>query len=273
MKKYTQAPLPFQGQKRRFIKQFKEALKEFPEDAVYVDLFGGSGLLAHTVKHLYPQATVIWNDYDNFKKRLESIANTNALLAKLRVILKGLPRKQRITCELREVLLNVIKKHEIEYSYVDYITLSGSLLFSAKYVRNFNELIKETFYNRIKIKDYHDEGYLDGVERLQDDYKVIYNTYKGNRTIFLVDPPYLSTDTSTYSSGNYWKLKDYLDVLNVLDSSRYFYFTSNKSQIVELCDWIETRTHTGNPFQGAVTATSDTRLNYNSSYTDIMLYR
>ena len=52
MKKYTQAPLPFQGQKRRFLKPFKTALESFPADAVYVDLFGGSGLLSHTVKQM-----------------------------------------------------------------------------------------------------------------------------------------------------------------------------------------------------------------------------
>ena len=54
MKIYNQAPLPFQGQKRRFVKPFKEALKSFPNDAVYIDLFGGSGLLSHTVKSVYP---------------------------------------------------------------------------------------------------------------------------------------------------------------------------------------------------------------------------
>lgn len=59
---YVQAPLPFQGQKRRFLKPFKEALNEFPADAVYIDLFGGSGLLSHTVKDYYPDAKVIYND-------------------------------------------------------------------------------------------------------------------------------------------------------------------------------------------------------------------
>ena len=57
---YVQAPLPFQGQKRRFLKPFKQALNEFPSDAVYVDLFGGSGLLSHTVKEYYPNAKVIY---------------------------------------------------------------------------------------------------------------------------------------------------------------------------------------------------------------------
>lgn len=54
MRNYTTAPLPFQGQKRNFIKQFKEALKAYPKDAIYIDLFGGSGLLSHTVKTTYP---------------------------------------------------------------------------------------------------------------------------------------------------------------------------------------------------------------------------
>src|SRR5690606_31268545 len=50
MKNYKQAPLPFQGQKRRFINDFTAALKNYPENTVYVDQFGGSGLLSHTVK-------------------------------------------------------------------------------------------------------------------------------------------------------------------------------------------------------------------------------
>ena len=36
MKTFNQAPLPFQGQKRKFIKDFKEALKEFSENADYI---------------------------------------------------------------------------------------------------------------------------------------------------------------------------------------------------------------------------------------------
>lgn len=45
MKTFNQAPLPFQGQKRRFLKHFKEALKDFPEDAIYVDLFRWFGAI------------------------------------------------------------------------------------------------------------------------------------------------------------------------------------------------------------------------------------
>ena len=34
MNNYVQAPLPFQGQKRRFLKPFKEALKDFSPSAI-----------------------------------------------------------------------------------------------------------------------------------------------------------------------------------------------------------------------------------------------
>ncbi|MFK7004614.1 hypothetical protein ACIPCA_13055 [Flavobacterium covae] len=38
MKKvFTSAPLPFMGQKRKFLKQFKPALNEFTADAIYND--------------------------------------------------------------------------------------------------------------------------------------------------------------------------------------------------------------------------------------------
>ena len=44
------APLPFVGQKRMFAKEFIKVLEQFPEDTVFVDLFGGSGLLSHITK-------------------------------------------------------------------------------------------------------------------------------------------------------------------------------------------------------------------------------
>lgn len=142
-----------------------------------------------------------------------------------------------------------------------------------KYVTSFDQLSTETLYNKIRLSDFEADGYLEGVQRVQDDYKVLYEQHKSDNTIFLVDPPYLSTDTTTYSNEDYWKLKDYLDALSVLDGSSYFYFTSNKSNIVELCEWIETRTVTGNPFAGSTVTTTSNQLNYNSSYTDIMLYK
>ena len=54
MKNFNQSPLPFQGQKRRFQTSFKEALKSFSDAPMFVDLFGGSGLLSHWAKEQFP---------------------------------------------------------------------------------------------------------------------------------------------------------------------------------------------------------------------------
>ena len=88
--------------------------------------------------------------------------------------------------------------------------------------------------------------------------------------VFLVDPPYLSTDIKTYKM--YWKLSDYLDVLTVLSGHRFIYFTSNKSSIVELCEWIGKNKLIGNPFENCLRREFNAHMNYNASYTDIMLY-
>ena len=86
---YNSAPLPFQGQKRRFIGEFRKALSQFPDAAVFVDLFGGSGLLSHVAKQERPEARVVYNDFDDFHLRLENIPKTNALLAKIRNFVGG----------------------------------------------------------------------------------------------------------------------------------------------------------------------------------------
>ena len=77
---FTTAPLPFMGQKRKFLKQFKPALKNYSETATYVDLFGGSGLLSHTIKSVYPNAKVIYNDFDNYQERINNIDKTNQVI-------------------------------------------------------------------------------------------------------------------------------------------------------------------------------------------------
>ena len=127
-KHYKTAPLPFQGQKRMFVSRFKEALSDFPPNGVYVDLFGGSGLLSHTVRTTFPNATVIYNDYDNFSKRLHAIPRTNKILDQLRKVVT-VPNKSRIN-ETQKKLIITVLENEDKKGFVDYITLSANLLFS-----------------------------------------------------------------------------------------------------------------------------------------------
>lgn len=277
-KNYTSAPLPFQGQKRRFINAFGVAMTELKTKQkvdIIVDLFGGSGLLSHTAKRIFPEAKVVYNDFDNYSLRLQNISKTNELLADLRVILKGVPDQAKVDEISRAMIIERVEL-EAKSGYVDYITLSSSILFSVEYVANLEELRKATMYNKIRASDYDTNisDYLDGIDVVHCDYKELYQRYKDiPNVLFLVDPPYLSTDTKTYHSDKYWKLRDYLDVLNVLVGSNYFFFTSNKSSLIELCEWFADNRNFENPFKNSVLNTQNITLNKTAGYKDMMLYK
>lgn len=271
-KMYLSAPLPFMGQKRMFAKEFIKVLGQFSDSTVFVDLFGGSGLLSHITKCVRPDAAVVYNDFDNYRQRLANIPTTNALLSDLRQIAEGVPRNKRIIGEIREKVLARLEREEKEHGYVDYITLSSSLLFAMKYVLSLEDMRKETFYNTIRQTDYSEaKDYLKGLTIIDEDYKEVFKRYKDTPdVVFLVDPPYLSTEVGIYKM--YWHLADYLDVLTVLKGHPFVYFTSNKSSILELCDWIDRNPFLDNPFKNCRKAEFNASVNYNSKYTDIMLY-
>lgn len=269
---YLSAPLPFVGQKRMFAQKFKEVLKEYPDNSVFVDLFGGSGLLSHITKREKPNATVIYNDYDNYRMRLNNINRTNALLSDLRKLTIDCPRQKLIPEPIRGLILERLRQEETT-GFVDYITISSSLLFSMKYCMNLKDLQKESFYNNIRKQDYPlCADYLNGLEIVSCDYKELVKKYKNlPNVVFLVDPPYLSTEVGTYRMN--WRLSDYLDVLSILVDKSFIYFTSNKSSILELCCWMGNHPNIGNPFNNAKKEEFNARMNYNSTYTDVMLYK
>lgn len=272
MKTYKTAPLPFVGQKRMFASQFVNHLKQVDDNTIFVDLFGGSGLLSHLAKRTKPNTKVIYNDYDYYTERLKHIPTTNKLITDIRSIVgSNVPKAKKLSEEVKQAILHRILQEQKIIGYIDYITLSPSLFFSMKYANNFEELSKHSFYNSIRCTDYPiADDYIEGLEIVHEDYRVLFNKYKDlPNVVFLVDPPYLSTDVKTYTMS--WKLNDYLDVLTVLKGHSYIYFTSNKSSILELCQWIGDNKTIGNPFEGATKLEFNARMNYNSSYTDIML--
>ncbi len=271
-KTYSSAPLPFMGQKRRFATEFTNALKTFDNITTVVDLFGGSGLLSHLAKRARPDLHVVYNDFDNYSRRLANVERTNSLLAEIRSIVADVPRNKRLPQDTKNKVLDAMKRAE-NSGFVDYITLSASILFSGKYATNLEQMQRQTMYNVVKTTGYVCNGYIDGLEVVRKDYRELFAEYAGRKdVVFLLDPPYLSTQATSYEC--YWKLADYLDVLNVLKGDvAFFYFTSNKSSILELCEWIGTNLGARNPFADAVRRQHETHLNYQSKYEDIMLYR
>lgn len=277
-KYYKNAPLPFQGQKRFFVKAYVDALKEYPEDSIFVDLFGGSGLLSHVTKREKPQAQVVYNDFDYYTKRLENIPQTNALISEIRATgFDLIGRKERIPDEIRTKIIDIVRKHEAQGEFIDYITLSTQLCFPNNYVFSFAELEKmKPFYVRLSSTPYAADGYLDGLTITHKDYRALYNEYKDNpKAVFIFDPPYLSTDVTTYTKAraHYWKLTDYLDIIPLLQGKKFFYFTSHKSTIVELFECLEKQGMAQNPFAPCKQRSRVNCPNGDTKYTDIMLYK
>nr|DAN49428.1 MAG TPA: DNA adenine methylase [Caudoviricetes sp.] len=271
-KTYSSAPLPFMGQKRRFVKEFRKVLAEYPDDVTIVDLFGGSGILSHTAKAVKPNATIVYNDFDNFRKRLEHIPHTNALLDKIRPLACCVDKLHRISNDMRDRIRELVREEEKEVGFVDFYTISQSLMFSMKYATNLGEFLKATLYNRMVGNEYNADGYLDGLTIVSEDYKVLFERYKDMpNVLFVLDPPYLSTDVGAYTE--YWSLSKYLDVLQLLMSRDFVYFTSNKSQLLELCKWLGKSGLGRNLFDGARRIELPARVNHSSEYIDIMMYK
>jgi site-specific DNA-adenine methylase len=271
-KLYLSAPLPFVGQKRMFAKQFIEVIGQYPTDTVFVDLFGGSGLLSHITKHFHPESRVIYNDFDNYRLRINNIPRTNRLLESIRPIASQFDRHKPITGIAREQIFALLEQEEKEAGYLDFITLSSSLMFSMKYKMSIEGMRGETLYNNVRKYGYEPcRDYLAGLEIVSCDYRELFEQYKDTPgVVFLVDPPYLSTDVGTYRM--YWRLADYLDVLSVLPGHNFIYFTSEKSCIIELCEWMGRHPSLGDPFARCQRREFNATMNYNASYKDIMLF-
>lgn len=271
-KLYLSAPLPFVGQKRMFAKQFIEVIRQYPADTVFVDLFGGSGLLSHITKHFHPESRVIYNDFDNYRLRINNIPRTNSLLESIQPIASQFDRHKPITGIAREQIFALLEQEEKEVGYLDFITLSSSLMFSMKYKMSIEGMRGETLYNNVRKNGYEPcRDYLAGLEIVSCDYRELFEQYKDTPgVVFLVDPPYLSTDVGTYRM--YWRLADYLDVLSVLPGHNFIYFTSEKSCIVELCEWMGRHPSLGDPFARCQRREFNATMNYNAHYKDIMLF-
>lgn len=73
---YKKAPLPFLGQKTHFLNEVRDILMfnipNYGKDYIIVDLFGGSGLLSRLAKDTLYNATVIYNDFDDYHLRIEN---------------------------------------------------------------------------------------------------------------------------------------------------------------------------------------------------------
>lgn len=127
-------------------------------------------------------------------------------------------------------------------------------------------------YNRVRRSDYAlCEDYLSGLAIVSEDYKNLFNRYKEiPNVVFLVDPPYLNTEVDSYNMN--WRLGDYLDVVLVLLKHPFVFFTSNRSSVVELCEWLAHNGGLPNPFGRCNKIEIEALLNHHAGYIDMMYY-
>lgn len=250
---YQKPPLVFQGNKKQIIRVFKQLMYSYKDyilrnniretDIIFLDCFGGSGLLSNTIKCVFLKSLVVWNDFDNYQQRLDNIEITNEICKEIKQICAKYRFNSKISTQDKEIILNIIESYREKYtdSKIDYISLGSFLLFSGCYVKDFESLKKSSFFWKKGEANKNKKGYLAGVKRESMDFKELIAKYKKiakmqNKILFLIlDPPYLQTNTECYTP-NYYTLKEFLYLMEIVEKP-FVLFSSERSDIKPFIEW------------------------------------
>lgn len=272
---YHKAPLPFVGQKRMFLKQFRTVLDNIPNDGegwTIIDVFGGSGLLAHTAKTHKPKATVIYNDFDGYAERLKHIDDINRLRNLIFDKTKHLPRNQKIDNDFALELVQMIKSFS---GYVDMRCVSSWLLFSSKYANNIDELVKCTLHNNVRIKDYENaDDYLNGLIITSQSFDELIPQYQNkSNVLLLLDPPYVCTDQKSYGLDKYFGMVEFLTLMAMVKPP-YVFFSSTKSEFLDYLEYVKQyEPKTWERIGDFEKLSFNSSINYHATYEDNMIYK
>ena len=268
---FNSAPLPFQGQKRNFIKQFRELIKdEFRahRNGIFIDAFGDSGLLSQNIKQIYPNARVIYNDYDNYSERLANIEATNEILRSIEPITKKYKKNDQASEEDREQIIKIIDEYIKRGYFIDWLTLSSRLLFGGKYCHNEAEFKKEKTFFIVSPNAplYQANGYLKGVEIVRKDAMELIKEFEKEDVVLILDPPYLQTSKAGYKC--FWGLRDFLKLIRLVREPFIFFSSENSDILPYIDDCVECGDEV---FKGY--SLKQAILNNGQAKTDYMIYK
>ena len=276
LKIYTQAPLPFTGQKRRFVTPFKALLNaHIPGDGAdwtILDAFGGSGLLSHVAKRTKLAARVIYNDYDGYVERLAHIADTNRLRHILDSMTSHLPRNKPIPPVERERVRQAIRDFD---GYRDLDCLASWLLFSGKQAPDLEWLLRTDLYHVLRRSDYPQaDDYLQGLEIVREDYTTLLPQYLDNpRCLLVLDPPYVCTMQGAYRKAGYFGMVAFLRLMTMVRPP-FVFFSSTRSELLGYLDFVVSERVAGwERLIGYQTISARVTLNMSSNYEDNLVYR
>lgn len=275
MKFYNKSPLPFVGQKRNFLKPFVELLhRTIAGDGdgwTIVDVFGGSGLLSHAAKHTKPHARVIYNDFDHYRERVANIADINRLYHQLAAIVGDIPRNTRLDNATKARIINTIEQFD---GYVDVGVLQSWLLFSGNQVESLTALYKKQFWQNLPQKPYESAvDYLQGVECVRVDFLALLREHVGKeKTLLILDPPYLCTDQKAYNKPSYFDLVRFLELMHNIKPP-FVIFSSSKSEIkryIHFC--VANKATNWQALHDVEIVSVNVKINYNTCYEDNIIY-
>lgn len=238
---YTSPPLPFMGNKNRWVKQLVEEFKniKFNSNVVIVDLFGGSGILSHVFASMYPNNQVIYNDYDNYLSTFKLIPSINKFLDWARQFLnnKGYKQKEKISDSDKHEIINKLKyifganfeKNDKLVNIIcsslcfnGHISINGTLYNNIR-TRNFDEVkLSDYILPNIKVVHYEFETL---VKKLKEERKNVF---------YILDPPYLSTSKDYYKNDKYWGIEKTIAILKICFKYKCILFESDKSELLPL---------------------------------------
>ena len=242
--RYNKPPLPFMGNKRNMLRHIRKVLETMREDGqidsetIFIDCFGGSGLISHNIKQWYPSNRVIWNDYDNYQERLNHIDTTEQLRQEIAKILQAREpqtlKNAKLHPHTKEAILTLLQ--EQSDAFIDYTTISSYLLFSGNYATTLQELAKPTFFYHTRPQQLQSTGYLAGVERVQADFIELLDSYKDiTNKCLILDPPYLQTQVGNYKDS--FQLGQFFALIERV-SKPYLFFGSHKSDILPCFEYL-----------------------------------
>ncbi|CAM3040787.1 DNA adenine methylase [Dichelobacter nodosus] len=276
MRRYTQAPLPFIGQKRNFIKHFEKVLNDNicnnGNGWTFIDVFGGSGLLAHVAKRTKPNVRVIYNDFDGYAERLQHIPEINQLRHKLADFLADKPRAKILQPDVRESVKQIIDNFK---GYIELQVLSSWLLFSGQQVGSMDDFMKKSWYNTVRLTDYPEaENYLDGLEVRHQSYEQLLPEFIAqSKTLLILDPPYICTKQGAYRLKKYFGMVDFLRLMRFVRPP-FVFFSSTRSEFIEYINWvISEKIDRWEQLNNYEKISIKTGINHQSSYEDNLIFK
>ncbi|EGV36360.1 hypothetical protein [Neisseria weaveri] len=274
-KYHAKAPLPFVGQKRNFIKHYLGVLDKIPGSGSgwnIVDVFGGSGLLAHVAKRIKPDARVIYNDFDNYAARVKAIPDINRLRRLISGYLAGYVKKQRIPDDVKQVIIGEIERFD---GYKCHVVLASWFLFSGRQAANLERFYRSEWYFNLPLSDYPvADDYLDGLEIIRQSYETLIPQFSDDpQALLVLDPPYLSTTQAAYAQDGRFGLVDYLKLVNLVRPP-YLFFSSTRSEFIDYIDAVVSmQLDNWHVFDHSTRLTVQAKVSKYASYEDNLVYK